>query len=92
MKRIRLRGEIYVLLDDEDYPWIIQWPWHLFDVGRKCYAATSDNCGGNITMHRLLTVHPKGLVVHHIDENPLNNQKENLEVLTYSEHQLKHNL
>jgi hypothetical protein len=38
-----------------------------------------------------LTEFPKGYVIHHIDENRLNNDISNLQLLTRSEHQKLHN-
>ncbi|WP_176539428.1 HNH endonuclease signature motif containing protein [Bacillus cereus] len=40
-------------------------------------------------IHRLLKGEPKGMHVHHKDGNGLNNTRENLEVLTPSEHRRK---
>ncbi|MFP5111596.1 HNH endonuclease [Bacillaceae bacterium C204] len=40
-------------------------------------------------VHRLLMDPPKGMQVHHIDGNGLNNTRQNLEVLTLSEHARK---
>ena len=39
-----------------------------------------------IVMHREIMGNPKGLDVHHVDENGLNNCRSNLQVLTRSQH------
>ncbi len=62
-----------VLLDDEDYLWISEFKWRI-DGG---YATTGHNA---IRMHRILLRAHKGVLVDHVDRNPLNNQKINLRV------------
>lgn len=51
--------------------------------------------GGTDTLHRAIWEYhngpiPKGMHIHHIDHNPLNNAIENLECLSRSEHVKKH--
>lgn len=40
----------------------------------------------SVKIHRLVTDCPKNMVVHHINENPLDNRKINLKIMTNKEH------
>lgn len=57
--------------------------------GRRIYDGYAYVNNGNkryVAEHRLVANAPKGMVVHHIDENPLNNAPENLRVMTRGDH------
>lgn len=95
MKRIKLTQGKYALVDDEDYEWINTFNWHasLESRGTKYYAVRWESRDGRrykIRMHRFVLGLPPGLldperVVDHKNHNPLDNQKENLEIVTQEE-------
>jgi hypothetical protein len=70
-----------ILVDDEDYPVLSRLNWYISDMG---YAIT-DSPVKHLKMHKLLigplTAHK---VIDHIDRNKLNNQKDNLRVVSQS--------
>lgn len=86
MKKIPVRrGGIavaYALVSDEDYDRLMQSRWSLTRSG---YAVRSDRLTGSKTqgMHRAVYELGQGdeRVVHHLNEDKLDNRRENLEVL-----------
>lgn len=91
MKEINLTKGFKVLVDDDDYEYLQFYKWRahvIYYKGNrnkfKVYAQTRRNYQ-SISLHRLITKCPKGLLVDHIDGNTLNNQKSNLRICTYSQ-------
>jgi len=86
MKEIPLTQGKFALVDDDDYEYLSQWKWwysngyvvrsHIDPVTKK---------STKIYMHRKIMKPPKGMVVHHINNNGLDNQECNLRVCTYSQ-------
>lgn len=94
MRLIPLTQGQWALVDDADYEWLIAHTW----CAHKCrgkidkfYAVTHirDETGKLklVSMHRLITNCPKGMVVDHEDNNGLNNQRFNIRVCTHSQNQ-----
>lgn len=85
MREILLPRGRLTLVDDEDYPWLNEYPWRCVPSG---YVMRLFYVGG-ITkaayMHRVIMNCPIGMDVDHRDRNPLNNQKSNLRVVTDSQ-------
>lgn len=90
MKQIPLSQGFFALVDDEDFEVLNNFKWSVADCGhkrksRKLYARLRRG-RRQIYMHRELFAEiPPGYVVDHIDGNGLNNQKENLRLLTHQE-------
>ena len=87
MKKIPLSGKKgrgkFALVSDRDYKWLSQWRWHINWSG---YAVRQDvKTRKFIRMHRLIMNTPNGLQTDHKDGNPLNNQRKNLRICTFSE-------
>jgi len=82
MKKILLsNANQKTLVDDEDYPLLNRLRWYVSDTG---YAIT-DSPVKHLKMHKLI-VGPikKKVVIDHIDRNKLNNQKDNLRIVSQS--------
>jgi len=70
------------MVDAADYVWLRRHPWFLSGSPHgTCYAATNIR-GEIVRMHRLIMNPPKGLWVHHRDDNGLNNCRDNLCICT----------
>ena len=84
---IELSHNKVAIVDAEDYDRLSQYKWCA--VKRECtwYAKTFLLDGTPISIHRVITDAPKGLVVHHIDHNGLNNRKSNLQLCTNIQNQ-----
>jgi len=78
MKEIPLTKGFAALVDDEDYEWLSAHKWYasLCRHGRGAYAARTVK-GRSVSMHRTLAGEP-GLLVDHINGNPLDNRRANL--------------
>jgi len=77
-----------VLIDNEDFEIISKYKWHNNGCG---YAKTSikiNNKWVNVYMPHIILNIPKNIFIDHIDGNPLNNQKENLRIVTNSQNQM----
>ena len=96
MKKIRLwknRNELsdeYAIVDDEDYDKVMEAlgkraKWYLFEykTGRK-YAKAAIG-GARVGIHRLVMDAPVGVDVAHINNDGLDNRKENLRICTRSQ-------
>lgn len=85
MKKIRLTREEWALVDSESYDYLNQWKWYCKDggkTGRKYACRRKD--GVVIYMHRFI-LSKKGSVTDHVDNNSLNNQRNNLRIATKSQ-------
>ena len=91
MKKIPLTQGKYALVDDSDYDWLMTWKWHAHFDKYNWYAKSSysfcikkQSHVHTFSMHRLLMVHPIApYEVDHLDGDGLNNQKENLRIVTH---------
>lgn len=90
MKEILLTRGAVAFVDDEDYPTLSKFNWHVSGSG---YASRNlpvkNGRSGQESMHRLLMRLMKGdsREVDHIDGNKLNNQKNNLRICRRHENQ-----
>lgn len=94
MKTIPLTQGYSTTVDDEDYPTLSSFKWHVsfgaknknMPYARRCIRTkTKLTC---IHMSRLIMNAPPDSVVDHIDHNTLNNQKSNLRICSQSENLL----
>lgn len=95
MKTIKLTQGYEAMVDDEDFEFLNQWKWHALKF--KCgivYAVRTSNAferkkgfPKNIYLHRYLLDYPKNFHVDHVDNNSLNNVRNNLRLVTQSQNQ-----
>lgn len=93
------RGELFCVVDEEDYDWAMQWRWSAVpnSTGLKHYATRStrlDGRGGGQTrvyLHKEILLRHKGspptrnhLIGDHLDGQSLNNRRSNLRWSTRS--------
>jgi len=88
MKEIQLiNNKGIALVDDSDFEWLNKYSWYN-NVG---YARSFSNINNKIIrkyMHHFLINKIKGYEIDHIDGNRLNNQKENLRLVTRSQNNM----
>ena len=77
------------IVDASDFDWLSQWKWiadrrpHGFYVSRKEVGAGPNS--RNIYMHRFIMLEPKGMMVDHVNHDPLDNRRANLRICTRTE-------
>ena len=86
MKEIKLTRGLVALVSDEDFERVAQFQWYAnpgrrYGFSQMFYA----RCRAAGYMHRFIMNYPGHKVVDHIDGNGLNNQRENLRVVTTAE-------
>ena len=103
MKLIELQGKHgsiagrYAQVSDSDYEHLNQWKWICVHKSKNYYAVRAvynkNKCRNVLVyMHRqLLEVTITKLCVDHIDHNGLNNQRENIRIVTNSQNQANSN-
>ena len=88
-KEIQLTQGKVAIVDDEDFEFLNQFKWHALKLAGKFYVGrkltVSKGKRNQIFIHRLIMKPDKGMVIDHLDGNPLNNQKKNLRICTHSE-------
>lgn len=80
MKEIKLTQGKYALVDDKDFEWLNQWKWHYHNLGY----ARNWKVG---YMHKIINCTPVGFETDHINQNKLDNRRENLRTVTKSVNQ-----
>lgn len=88
MKEIPLPNGKVALVSDEDHPRVSKLSWS-DRGGGYARARFKRSAGGDgyafVYLHRFVTGAPTGWVVDHIDGNPLNNTRENLQIISQSQ-------
>jgi hypothetical protein len=88
-KEIILTQGKVAIIDDDDYEYLNQWKWFANNKNGKFYVVrnitVSKNKQSSIFMHRFIMKPNKGMIIDHLDGNPLNNQKSNLRICTHAE-------
>ena len=84
---IKLTFGKFAIIDTADYGRVSQYNWCAVQDDRCWYANTFKKDGTTLSMHRLITNAPKGIVVDHINHNGTDNRKSNLRLCTNSQNQ-----
>jgi len=90
MKEIQLTKGYVTIVDDDDFDALSKFKWHVKEQRQDYIRALRmlRITGGRrktIYIHQCILTAPAGMVVDHIDGNPLNNQKSNLRICTRAE-------
>ena len=100
MQAIYITNEKSAFVDDDDFEQLNKFYWSLTSITTKSgriidYAIRSiavDEIAILQPMHRDVMNTPEGLVTHHINFCGLDNRKQNLRIMTNSEHLRLHSL
>lgn len=92
MKQIPLTQSKFALVDDDVYEWAKDYKWHIEKGKHTFYAVRSfikdDGIGGRLRLHHCVVGFPLNKnQVDHIDGNGLNNQRDNLRIVSQSDNQ-----
>jgi len=89
-------GVVYALVDDEDFNMLAGYAWHVHrngKGGRGVGTMISYIGVDRVRKYKRVQIHhaiigqpPIGMDVHHINGDPLDNRKENLEIISSLEH------
>ena len=83
---VRTNEEVSAIVDDEDYPILSRHTWYRAEGRYTTYAKRIIGGGGTELMHHLVIGRPEpGMVVDHINNDGLDNRKENLRFLPNAE-------
>lgn len=89
MKTVKLSNGMEALVSDEDYERVAQYRWHAMPVNRgRVYAIHTVNDGQHtrsVYLHRFIMDAPDGMMVDHRNGNGLDNQRDNLRIVTRSQ-------
>lgn len=91
MKQIALTQGKFAIVDNEDYPLLSKYKWHISGRDKYIYAVRQI-CLTNpketivISMHQQIMNTPPGYDTHHKNNNRLDNCKKNLLICTRTKH------
>lgn len=81
---ISLTQGLFAVVDAADFEWLKKHRWYTTGSGGVHYAGRKEH-GASLRMHREIMRPPKGMVVHHINSNGLDNRRANLCVCTQAD-------
>lgn len=91
MKHIELTQGLFTLVDDDVYDYLMQWKWYAHKHRNTYYARRNGKVHEGrkgIKMHRvILNISDPCVLVDHIDNDGLNNQRNNLRTATNAQNQ-----
>lgn len=80
MKKIELTKGKFAIVDDDDFERLSQYKWCFDRYARR--SVSKNGVQSTIRMHREIIDIPKGMEVDHINQDKLDNRKENLRLAT----------
>lgn len=91
MKKIYLSKGLFCTVDDSDFEFLNQYKWTASGKAKYGFRAirgfsffkNGTETSRPILMHRVITMCPNGFEVDHIDGDQLNNQKNNLRIVSH---------
>ena len=89
VKYIALEQGNVCIVDPDLHDWLLEFPWRMIPSGNYHYVGFGKRINGKyvmIRMHRLITLCPSWIIIHHINNNRLDNRRENLQAVTKYEH------
>lgn len=98
MKKLYLRHGGHCIVDEKDYDFLNQWSWTESKGKRTSYVIRSfyskvTKKSKTIMMHRIiLGLTTKDFVADHINKNGLDNRRENLRAISYSNNSVTKNV
>lgn len=87
MKELILTKNKTAIVDDDDYEYLNQWKWTSHSKG-YAYRNSGRDIFGNtaaVFLHRFITDCPKNMIVDHINQNKLDNRRQNLRICTQAQ-------
>jgi len=88
--RIPLNNGRYAIVDPDWFDVLNAFTWYAKKSFSCWYAVRKETLNGScylVRMHRVVADTPPGLVCHHINRNPLDNRRLNLQNMSQFEHQ-----
>lgn len=85
MKHIPLTRDKTAIVDDEDFPWLVQWNWYCNDSGYAVRNGQGSENANTIRMHREIMKATDEKMIDHINGDTLDNRKSNLRFATISQ-------
>lgn len=96
MKTISLSKGLITIVDDDDYEFLMQWPWYALKAGDRYYAGGSqcypDGTMDHFLMHRIILRAGPGEFVDHKSRDTLDNRRENIRICTPGQNVMNANL
>ena len=90
-KEIKLNRNAVAIVDATDFEWLSQFKWRVFKNRNKLYAVSSFKATNgewnDVLMHRLILDAESNTLVDHINENGLDNRRQNLRLANHHENQ-----
>lgn len=88
-KEIELHTDQTTIVDLDLYPELIKYKWFLKRSFCRSYVVRTFRVNGKkkfLRLHRLVANTPDDMVCHHINGNPLDNRRANLQNMTWYDH------
>jgi hypothetical protein len=87
MNKIMIRNDVFVTIDDDRLDELSKYQWHL----QGGYAIRRMRLGITVSMqHEVVGPVPKGYIVHHINQDKLDNRRSNLLIVMNHYHKCLH--